>query len=143
MTTRNNQVKNFLSDLKELINLLSSYSNQDAEINIISNIINSDEDCFDINNMNLEIMGLDKTSIEETQSLDIIITNPNEKKDKRENIHKLLQIDYNYLKIELDCLNDYSNIVITDYDGNVVRDIKVGGEFEQEVNIIKILQSIL
>lgn len=130
--------------VKELVELLSSYSNQDADINVMVNIINSDEECFDMNNMKLEIMGLDKTSKEETQTLDIIIVNPNEKEDKSNNIHNLLE-EKQFLKIELENTSSslYTNILIIDKDDNVLRDIKVGGEFEQSINIIKALQSIL
>lgn len=124
--------------IKQLIKILEKYPNQDARINFITNTTNVEEEVYDIEDCDIDFFGQDKDWVD---SYDIMVFKDN-KNHNDECISELLY-EHEKLTIELDCNDRYSNIVITDKDKNVLRDIQVGGRHRQNENITLRLRAIL
>jgi hypothetical protein len=124
--------------IKDFIEELKKYPNQDAELNFIVNTTDSDTDIYDIEDCNVECWGQDK---EDVDCYDIFVSKPNELHND-ECITELLDT-YGKLTIELNRDDDYSNIVVMDKDKNVLRDIQVGGRHYSHENIAIMLSKII
>lgn len=124
--------------IKQLIKILEKYPNQDATINFITNTTNVEEEVYDIEDCDIDFFGQDKDWVD---SYDIMVFKDNENHND-ECISELLY-EHEKLTIELDCNDNHSNIVITDKDKNVLRDIQVGGRHRQNENITLRLRAIL
>jgi hypothetical protein len=74
-------------------------------------------------------------------SYDIMVHKENELHNE-ESIIELLD-EHGKLTIELDIDNPHSNIVVMNENKDVLRDIKVGGRFRQEVNVGLFLKRII
>lgn len=127
--------------IRQLVNELLKYPNLDADANFIFNGVNDEVEDYDITDCEIDFMQQD---VEDSSVYDIMITPPNKDKRERErdNISKLLD-DNDKLTIVLDKYSEYDNIVIKNDNNEVLREIQVGGNYEESVNIINILQSIL
>lgn len=123
--------------VKDLILELQKYKNQEAEINIISNFIDIDNDAFDKENCQIECCQQD---VDNAESYDIYVYKENNSKEPK--LHELLA-ENNKLMIYLDTKDKFSNIVIFDENENVLRDIQVDGRHNQEENISIILSNII
>lgn len=123
--------------VKELISQLQKYPNQNADINFITNVIDAENEAFDVQNCSIELFQQD---VSDTESYDICVFK--DKKQEEKTLHELLD-DETKLSIELDCKNQYSNILITDGKDKVFRDIMVGGRHEMSENIVSILLRLL
>ena len=124
--------------VEEFIEELKKYPNQKAKLNFISNTTCAEDEAFDIDNCEVECMEQDKDYVD---SYDIMVHKENDLHNE-ESIIELLD-EYGKLTIELDCDNEFSNIVVMDENQNPLRDIKVGGRFGQEVNIGLFLKRII
>ena len=124
--------------VEEFIEELKKYPNQKAKLNFISNTICAEDEAFDIDNCEVECMEQDKDYVD---SYDIMVHKENEMHNE-ECIIELLD-QHGKLIIELDCDNEFSNILVMDEDKNPLRDIKVGGRFRQEVNVGLFLKRII
>ena len=129
--------------IKELIAELQKYPNQDATINIVTNLVNDDEDAYDVENCEIDFFHQD---VEDALSYDLFISRPQEERKAKnydDSISELLS-KHHKLTIELDTdALHKDNIVILDEEYNVLREIAVGGRHYQCQNIVKILLSIL
>jgi hypothetical protein len=130
--------------IKDWIKELQKYPNQDAELNVIANLVNIDNECFDHHRCNIEFAEQDKDDV---AYYDVYVTlnakdNAKREKNRDESISELLA-DNEKLTITLDCNDPYSNIVIADENNNCLRDIKVGGNYEQSDNIAVMLNMII
>ena len=130
--------------IKELIAELQKYPNQDASINIVTNLVNTDDDAYDVENCEIDFFQQD---VEDALSYDLFISRPQEeRKAMEENIENSISnlLDENErLTIQLDIFDEHSNIVITNDYGDVLREIAVGGRHYQYQNIVKMLGFIL
>ena len=124
--------------VEEFIEELKKYPNQKAKLNFISNTTCAEDEAFDIDNCEVECMEQDKDYVD---SYDIMVHKENDLHNE-ESIIELLDKN-GKLTIELDCDNEFSNIVVMDENQNPLRDIKVGGRFRQEVNIGLFLKRII
>lgn len=124
--------------IKEFIKELQKYPNQNATINFISNTTCAEDDAFDVEGCEVDCMEQDKDYVD---SYDIMIHKENELHNE-ECLTELLN-EHGKLTIELDCDNEFSNIVVMDEDQNPLRDIKVGGRHYRHENIILQLRQIL
>lgn len=105
--------------ISELVARLQAHPNQDAEINLKLNVINSDVEEFDEEAV-LDIISEDAFY---EDFIDIIIT-PKVIKDEADvenNIHTFLQNDFSNITIEIDVEN---GIYILDKEGGVLREIE-------------------
>ncbi len=130
--------------IKDWIKELQKYPNQDAELNVIANLVNVDNECFDHHRCNIEFAEQDKDDV---AYYDVYVTLKSEDRAKREkhrdeSISELLA-NNEKLTITLDCNDPHSNIVIADENNNCLRDIKVGGNYEQSDNIAVMLNMII
>lgn len=130
--------------IKQMIEELKKYPNQDAELNIITNIIDTENEAYDIADCNIEFMEQDK---EDVPCYDVMVSlnaeQAKERDDKREDSITTLLCDNGKINITLNTNSYYENIVITNDNNEVLREIKVNGRFYDHENIVKILQSIL
>ena len=124
--------------IKDLIEELQKYPNQNAEINFISNTTNSEDDTFDIEGCEIACMEQDKDWVD---SYDIMVYKDNEMHND-ECLTELLD-EHGKLIIELDCDNEFENIVVMNEDKEVLREIQVGGRHYQHQNIVLQLRRIL
>lgn len=131
--------------IREHIQEMLKYPNLDAELNLIVNITNREDETYNIENCDISYLQQD---VEDAQSYDVVIHLDSETESKRdekrdESIRELLS-EHRRLTIELDADSLHKdNIVILDEEENVLREIEVGGRHYQEDNIAIILQSIL
>lgn len=131
--------------IEEFIKELQKYPNQKADVNFIANMINSEDDTYDVENCKIAFLQQD---IEEAESYDIMIhldewTESKRNKHREESIRNLLS-KYRRLTIELDAdALHKDNILILNENEDVLREIEVGGRHYQEDNIILMLQMIL
>lgn len=127
--------------VKELIKHLEKYPNQEAEVNFIANLVDADNDAFDKEKLDVEFMQQD---IEDCPIYDIVVFDRLLQKEKKQenSLHSLLD-DNGIINIKLDSFSYHSNIVVTDNDNNVLREIQVGGRFHDSENIINTLGTIL
>jgi hypothetical protein len=128
------EIKNtYIMKISELIVRLQAHPNQEAEINLFTNVINTDEESFD-EEAELNIISEDSFY---DDFVDIIIT-PKIIKDEADienNIHRFLRNDFSNLTIEID-VND--GIFITDKDGGILRETEfsndwIDGKDEEEI----------
>jgi hypothetical protein len=124
--------------IKEFIKELQKYPNQNATINFVANTTNSEDDTFDIEDCEVACMEQDKDWVD---SYDIMVYKDNEMHND-ECLTELLN-KHGKLTIELDCDNEFSNIIVMDEDNNPLRDIKVGGRHYRHENIILQLRQII
>ena len=131
--------------IKELIKELQKYPNQDAEVNFVVNMVNSDDDTFDVENCDISFFQQD---VDDAMSYDLFIHLDSETEAKRskcreDSIRNLLE-EHRRLTIELDTdALHKNNIVILNENEDVLREIEVGGRHYQYDNIIIMLQSII
>ena len=124
--------------IKEFIEELQKYPNQNATINFISNTTCAEDEAFDIDNCEVECMEQDKDYVD---SYDIMVHKENEMHNEESIIELLAQ--HGKLIIELDCDNEFENIVVMNEDKEVLREMQVGGRFRQEVNVGLLLKRII
>lgn len=124
--------------IKQFIEQLQQYPNQEAEINFMSNTVNSDDEVYDVEHCDIAIMQQD---IEDCPIYDILVYRDNELHND-ECISELLY-EHKKLIIKLDTEDEHSNIVILNNNYEVLRDIKVRGRFKQNENIIVHLSNII
>lgn len=124
--------------VEEFIEELKKYPNQKAKLNFISNTTCAEDEAFDIDNCEVECMEQDKDYVD---SYDIMVHKENEMHNE-ESIIELLD-QHGKLIIELDCDNEFENIVVMNEDKEVLREMQVGGRFRQEVNVGLLLKRII
>ncbi|MBO5948224.1 hypothetical protein J6Q66_05250 [bacterium] len=124
--------------IKEIIEELKKYPNQNATINFISNTRCAEDDAFDVDHCQIDFMEQDKDYVD---SYDIIIHKEN-KMHNDESIIELLD-EHGKLTIELDVDNPFVNIVVSNENNDVLREICVGGRHEQSVNIGIMLERMI
>ena len=131
--------------IEEFIKELQKYPNQKAEVNFTVNMVNSEDDTYDVENCEVAFFQQD---IEEAESYDIMIhldewTESKRNKHRKESIRNLLA-EHKRIKIELDVdALHKDNILILNENDDVLREIEVGGRHYQEDNICIMLQMIL
>lgn len=130
--------------IRKLIEELQKYPNQDAQVNIVTNMVDIDDDAFDVSNCELSCFQQD---VEDVEVYDLFICRAEEERNKMkekndERITELLE-EHERLTIQLDMFDKHSNIVITNDKNEVLRDIKVGGRHYQHTNIGIMLSSII
>ena len=123
--------------IKELINELQKYPNQNAEINIVTNLIDIDNEAFDCDDCKIDFLQQD---VDNQEMYDIYISKEN--KSTEPSIHELLEL-YDNVTIKLDTKDKYGNIVILSENNDVLREIQVGGRHYQADNITIMLSNIL
>lgn len=123
--------------IKEFIAELQKYPNQDAEINIITNVIDENNDAFDKEECEVSFFRQD---VSDANVYDICVYKSRLLKEPQ--LHKLLQ-DNKKLTIELDMNDPHANIVITNPNNEVLREIQVGGRHEQNENICIVLSNLI
>lgn len=123
--------------VKELIAELQKYPNQDAEINLVSNLIDIDNEAFDSENCDIDFFQQD---VDNVDNYDVYIFKKNLSTEPT--IHDLLY-DNDKLTIKLDTKDKYANIVILDEKERVLREIQVDGRHSQPENIAIILSNII
>ena len=131
--------------IEDFIKELQKYPNQKADLNFIVNMVNSEDETYDIENCEVSCFQQD---VEDTESYDVMITlnkeTENKRKEHREESIRSLLDTHRRIKIELDVdALHKDNIVILNEKDDVLREIEVGGRHYQEDNICIILQSIL
>ena len=131
--------------IEDFIKELQKYPNQKADLNFIVNMVNSEDETYDIENCEVSCFQQD---VEDTESYDVMITlnkeTENKRKEHREESIRSLLDTHRRIKIELDAdALHKDNIVILNENDDVLREIEVGGRHYQEDNICIILQSIL
>ena len=123
--------------VKELIAELQKYPNQDAEINLVSNLIDIDNEAFDSENCDIDFFQQD---VDNVDNYDVYIFKKNVSTEPT--IHDLLD-DNDKLTIKLDTKDKYANIVILDEKERVLREIQVDGHHSQPENIAIMLSNII
>lgn len=129
--------------IEDLIKELQKYPNQKAKVNFIANVINEDDEVFDIDGCKISFFQQD---VDNVDMYDIAITLGNETDSSRnhdESIRCLLE-EHNRLTVELN--NEPlspNNIVILNENDDVLREISVGGRYSQTDNVSVILSSII
>ena len=131
--------------IDDLIKELQKYPNQKAKANFIANVINEDDEVFDIDGCKISFFQQD---VDNVDMYDIAITLSNESESSRdcmrdESIRCLLE-EHNRLTIKLN--NDplsCENIVILNENDDVLREISVSGRYSQTDNVSVILSSII
>ncbi len=123
--------------IKELINELQKYPNQNAEINIVTNLIDIDNEAFDCDDCKIDFLQQD---VDNQEMYDLYISKENKSTEPR--IHELLEL-YDNVTIKLDTKDNYGNIVILSENNDVLREIQVGGRHYQADNITIMLSNIL
>ena len=124
--------------IKKFIEELQKYPNQNATINFISNTTCAEDDAFDVEGCEVDCMEQDKDYVD---SYDIMVHKENELHNE-ECIIELLD-QHGKLIIELDCDNEFENIVVMNEDKEVLREMQVGGRHNQCVNIGLMLKKII
>ena len=131
--------------IKELIQQLQEYPNQDAEVNFVVNMVNSEDDTFDVEDCEISFFQQD---VEDAMSYDLFIhlndkIEAKRRKHREDSIRNLLA-KHRRLTIELDTdALHKNNIVILNENEDVLREIEVGGRHYQHDNIIIMLQTII
>lgn len=123
--------------VKELISELQKYPNQDAEINLVSNLIDIDNEAFDSENCDIDFFQQD---VDNVDNYDVYIFKKNVSTEPP--IHDLLG-DNDKLTIKLDTKDKFANIVILDEKERVLREIQVDGRHSQPENIAIMLSNII
>lgn len=123
--------------IKDFISELQKYPNQDAEINFVANLIDAENDAFDVENCKIECFQQD---VDGQDSYDICVFKENVSSESK--LHDLLE-ENRKLTIKLDTEDKYANIVVLNENENVLREIQVGGRHYQHENIVIILSNIL
>lgn len=131
--------------IKELIQQLQEYPNQDADVNFVVNMVDSEDDTFDVEDCDISFFQQD---VDDAMSYDLFIHLNDKIKAKRnkyreDSIRNLLD-KHRRLTIELDAdALHKNNIVILNENEDVLREIEVGGRHYQHDNIIIMLQTIM
>jgi hypothetical protein len=130
--------------IRKLIEELQKYPNQDAHLNIVTNMVDVDDDAFDVSDCELSCFQQD---VEDAECYDLFVCRAEDERNKMqerndERITELLE-KHERLTIQLDMFDNHSNIVITNDENEVLRDIKVGGRHYQHTNIGIMLISII
>lgn len=123
--------------IKDFIAELQKYPNQDAEINLVSNLIDIDNEAYGKENCNVDFFQQD---VDNQDSYDVYIFKENKSTEPR--IHDLLE-DNDKLTIKLDKKDKHANIVVLNENENVLREIQVDGRHYQHENIMIVLSNIL
>lgn len=131
--------------IEDLIRELQKYPNQKAKINFIANVVNCEDEVFDVEGCKISFWQQD---VKDADIYDIAITLNNEKESERErrrdeSITNLLD-EHGRLTIELN--NEplsSNNIVILNENEDVLREIQVGGRHSQTNNVAVVLSSII
>ena len=130
--------------IKQMIEELKKYPNQDAELNIITNVIDTENEAYDIADCSIEFMEQDKDDVSCYDVMVSLNAEQTKKRDeKRDDSITTLLCDNGKINITLNTNSYYENIVITNDNNEVLREIQVNGRFHDHENIVKILQSIL
>lgn len=131
--------------IEDLIRELKKYPNQKAKVNFIANVINEDDEVFDIDGCKISFFQQD---VDNVDIYDIAITLGREKESSRDSMRdgsiRCLLEKHNRLTIQLN--NEPSsleNIVILNEKNDVLREISVYGRYSQTDNVSVILSSII
>jgi len=124
--------------ISELVARLQAHPNQEAEINLFVNVINTDEESFD-EEAELDIISEDAFY---NDFVDIVIT-PKIIKDEADienNINSFLTNDFSNLTIEIDVNN---GIFIFDEDGELLREAEFSDEWIKSKDENEIINEIV
>ena len=124
--------------IKQVIEELKKYPNQDAEVNFIANTTNVEDEVFDTEKCEIAFMEQDK---EDCPIYDIMIYIEN--KYHNETCLTELLAENRKLTIKLDCDSQNHKIVILDNKEQIIDCHKCDGYFRDYENIIKHLKNIL
>lgn len=117
--------------VKELKEMLEKCLNQDAEINFIINPVDGDFEEFDIQNCNVDVMGVDIfTQYKDVEQIDIIVTKTQSEADNNNSLKKLfLDDDNKNLKIMLN--PEQRVILVTDIEdeSKIYREIQMNDDY--------------
>lgn len=126
--------------VRELISELLQYPNLDAEVNLTSNIIDSENEAFDNKELAIDFFQQD---VEDATEYDIVLYNNKKIGNDKDSIHNLLDA-HGEITIKLSNNGMRENIVVIEDKTNaVLREIDVCGNYTQTENVVKILESIL
>lgn len=124
--------------IKEMIAELQKYPNQNAEVNLMVNTTNVEDEVFDTEHCEIAFMEQDK---EDCPIYDIIVYKENKNHYQDDCLMDLL-CENEFLNVELRANYIDNSIIVKDNKGNVLRTIICGGRFKPYENALRTLKNI-
>lgn len=123
--------------IKEMIAELQKYPNQDAEVNLMVNTTNVEDEVFDTEHCEIAFMEQDK---EDCPIYDIMLYKDNQNHNQDDCLMDLLYTKQ-HLKVEL--IANEETIIVKDNNDNVLRTIICDDRFRPYENVLRTLRDIL
>lgn len=123
--------------IKEMIAELQKYPNQNAEVNLMVNTTNVEDEVFDTEHCEIAFMEQDK---EDCPIYDIMVYKDNQNHNQDDCLMDLLYTKQ-HLKVEL--IANEETIIVKDNNDNVLRTIICDDRFRPYENVLKTLKDIL
>lgn len=123
--------------IKEMIAELQKYPNQDAEVNLMVNTTNVEDEVFDTEHCEIAFMEQDK---EDCPIYDIMVYKDNQNHNQDDCLMGLLYTKQ-HLKVEL--IANEETIIVKDNNDNVLRTIICDDRFRPYENVLRTLRDIL
>lgn len=123
--------------IKEMIAELQKYPNQDAEVNLMVNTTNVEDEVFDTEHCEIAFMEQDK---EDCPIYDIMVYKDNQNHNQDDCLMDLLYTKQ-HLKVEL--IANEETIIVKDNNDNVLRTIICDDRFRPYENVLRTLRDIL
>lgn len=123
--------------IKEMIAELQKYPNQDAEVNLMVNTTNVEDEVFDTEHCEIAFMEQDK---EDCPIYDIMVYKDNQNHNQDDCLMDLLYTKQ-HLKVELNANEE--TIIVKDNNDNVLRTIICDDRFRPYENVLRTLRDIL
>jgi hypothetical protein len=123
--------------IKEMIAELQKYPNQDAEVNLMVNTTNVEDEVFDTEHCEIAFMEQDK---EDCSIYDIMVYKDNQNHNQDDCLMDLLYTKQ-HLKVELNANEE--TIIVKDNNDNVLRTIICDDRFRPYENVLRTLRDIL
>lgn len=123
--------------IKEMIAELQKYPNQDAEVNLMVNTTNVEDEVFDTEHCEIAFMEQDK---EDCPIYDIMVYKDNQNHNQDDCLMDLLYTKQ-HLKVEL--IANEETIIVKDNNDNVLRTIICDDRFRPYENVLRTLRDNL
>lgn len=123
--------------IKEMIAELQKYPNQDAEVNLMVNTTNVEDEVFDTEHCEMAFMEQDK---EDCPIYDILVYKDNQGHKEDDCLMDWLYTKQ-HLKVEL--IANEETIIIKDNNDNVIKTIICDDRFRPYENVLRTLREIL
>lgn len=123
--------------IKEMIAELQKYPNQDAEVNLMVNTTNVEDEVFDTEHCEIAFMEQDK---EDCPIYDIMVYKDNQNHNQDDCLMDLLYTKQ-HLKVELNANEE--TIILKDNNDNVLKTIICDDRFRPYENVLRTLRDIL